>query len=86
MEKTKQAAEATLHEYYTRQHNSDGVYRRLMARAAGQQQELGQLEKRLDAVRVNVSKVRKERYSLQKEVHKLQVSATPCRRRSTNCR
>ena len=75
--KKKRALDECLHEYYTRQYNSENVYKRIMAKASTQQEELGKLEKRLDAVRLNMGKVRKERYTVQKEVHKLQVSGCP---------
>ncbi|KAK7087491.1 chromosome partition protein Smc-like [Littorina saxatilis] len=73
IETKKRELDACLQEYYTRQYNSENLYKRIMAKATGQQAELGKLEKRLDAVRLNMDKVRKERYSVQKEVHKFQA-------------
>ncbi|KAL8573333.1 hypothetical protein ACOMHN_032795 [Nucella lapillus] len=67
-----------LHEYYTRGNNSENLYKRIMSRAGTHQEDLGKLEKRLDAVRSNVAKVRRERYSVQKEVHKLQTMFDRC--------
>ena len=72
--KKKRALEETLHDYYTRQSNSESVYKRIMMKASTLQDELSKLENRLDAVHLNMAKLRKERYSVQKEVHKLQVS------------
>ena len=72
--KKKRALEDALHDYYTRQSNSESVYKRIMMKASTLQDELSKLENRLDAVHLNMAKLRKERYSVQKEVHKLQVS------------
>ena len=72
--KKKRALEEALHDYYTRQSNSESVYKRIMMKASTLQDELSKLENRLDAVHLNMAKLRKERYSVQKEVHKLQVS------------
>nr|KAG5698423.1 hypothetical protein BaRGS_006618 [Batillaria attramentaria] len=69
----KRELDECLHEYYTRQINSDSFYRRVMARATTHQEELSKLEKRLDNMRLNMGRIKKERLSVQKEVHKLQT-------------
>ena len=71
----KKDLEDALHNVYHRQTSSRGMYEHMVGATEALQQEVSKLEKNLENLRWKVAQIRKDRYTVQKEIHRLQVNA-----------
>ncbi|XP_046556835.1 uncharacterized protein LOC124266064 isoform X1 [Haliotis rubra] len=73
LEQKHQYLEETLSRLYSQEPNSRPMYDRHLSSIASLQEDIDKLEKRQDTLQKTLANIKKDRYHVQKEVHKLQV-------------